>query len=356
MIVAAKGPSVIDSVGAFPKKQFPINFCFIMHGMVENLENSIFTASTHDVPKLDKLAYWANVLAGIWGPIQIEPTNPHLFDGRIHSVKSTHLTFNEIRFRGHNIHRTARNIARMKQGFYVLAFPRENPWTMTQEGKDFTLKPGNMYLLSNTVPYKSHDKAGYDTFNVIIPSRILENLVPGLELRYMFNLGPADKKANILHDFVKSFYRCLPFDGEEEALFMENSLLNLLTFLLMERSEDIEVNDSSVKLAHRRRVLDYIDKRLNDEFMSPETIARQNGLSAGYLHRIFKPSGATIMEMVREKRLCKAHSLLANPKFSGLSVTEVAYMVGFKHPSDFSRAYKRMYGFSPKETRFLRQK
>ncbi|OQY45266.1 MAG: hypothetical protein B6240_09050, partial [Desulfobacteraceae bacterium 4572_87] len=260
------------------------------------------------------------------------------------------------RFRGHNIHRTARNIARMKQGFYSLAFPRENPWTMTQKGEDFTLQPGNMYLLSNTVPYKSCDKEGYDTFNVIIPSRILENLVPDLALRYIFPLGPANKKANILHDFVKSFYRCLPFDKEEEALFMENSLLNLLAFILVENSESIEANDSSVKLAHRRRVLDYIAKDLNDEFMSPESIARQNGLSVSYLHRIFKPSGATVMEIIREKRLRKAYQLLAKPKFAGLSVIEIAYMVGFKHPSDFSRAYKRMYGFSPRETRSLHEK
>ncbi|OQY46039.1 MAG: hypothetical protein B6240_07895, partial [Desulfobacteraceae bacterium 4572_87] len=85
---------------------------------LENQEYGIFAASTRDVPGPDKIDYWASVLAGIWGPIQIEPTNPHQFEGRIHSVKSTHLIFNEIRFRGHNIHRTARNIARMKQGFY----------------------------------------------------------------------------------------------------------------------------------------------------------------------------------------------------------------------------------------------
>jgi AraC-like DNA-binding protein len=327
-----------------------------MFDKVENLENSIFTASTHDVPKPDKIAYWAGLLAEIWGPIQIEPTNPYVFEGQIRSVKSTHLIFNEIQFRGHNIHRTAHNIARMEQGFYSLAFPRKNTWSMTQKGENFTLQPGYIYLLSNTVPYKSHDKAGYDTFNVIIPSRILENLVPDLELRYIFPRAPANKKANILSDFVESFYRCLPFDGEEEALFMENSLLNLLAFILMENSESIEVNDSSVKLAHRRRVLDYIDKSLNDEFLSPETIAHQNGLSVSYLHRIFKPSCATVMEIVREKRLRKANELLAKPKFSGLSVIEIAYMVGFKYPSDFSRAYKRLYGFSPRETRSLHQK
>lgn len=313
--------------------------------------NSFFLASTRDVPKIEKIDYWASVLGDVWGHIQVEPTNRDEFDGKIRSVKSCQLTFNEIQFRGHNIHRTASNIAKMKQDFYVLAFPRGNSWQMKIRGELFTLKRGNIYLLSNTVPYKSIDKEGYDTFNVMIPSQILMNMVPNLETRYTFPLGGANRKAQILRDFVYSLYGCLPLGGDDEARFMENNLLNLLAFMLEDKFERIDASDSSVKLAHRKRILDYIDKNLGDEFMSPESIAQQHGISVSYLHRVFKPHRGTVVEVIREKRLQAAKRLLLNPDAAGLSITEVAYQVGFKHPSDFSRAYKGKYGHSPREAK-----
>lgn len=323
--------------------------------MEKQSASGLFKASTRDVAKSNKVDYWASMLADIWGQIQIEPTNAQEFEGQIQSTKLNQLVFNEIKFKGHNLHRTRSNIAKMKQGFYSLAFPKGKPWLMTQCNETFMLQPGNIYLLSNMIPYKSQDKGGYETFNIMIPSQILENLVPYLEPHYFFPLHQGNKKANILHDFVKSIYESLPLSSEDDACFMENNLLNLLAYVLKDESQSICIDDSSVRLAHRQRILDYISKNLPDEFMSPETIAKQHGISVSYLHRIFKPTDNTIVEIIRHKRLAKARQLLADNDFKGLSITEIAYRLGFKHPSDFSRAFKRLYGMSPKESRNLDQ-
>ena len=324
-------------------------------GEVRELEETVFKASTRDVSPAEKIDYWSEVMGGIWGNINVEPTDHRTFDGRISSIKCYQLVFNEIQFRGQNLHRTPSNIARMKQGFYVLAFPRGNPWPMTQNFSDFTLQTGNAYLLSNTVPFKSHDKKGYDTFNVMIPSQILEGLIPYLEPRYIFPLTHNNQKANVLGDFVRTVYNSLPFGVEDDARFMENSLLNMLAFVLCGSSDAIEADDSSVKLAHRRRVQDFITKNLSDEFMSPESIALAHGISVSYLHRIFKPTGRTVMETMRNQRLKRAKSILRDASMAGLSVTEIAYHLGFKHPSDFSRAFKSKFGLTPKEARQLAQ-
>jgi AraC-like DNA-binding protein len=315
------------------------------------MDVGIFTASTYHLPKFAKRDYWTKTLGEIWGDIQIEPTNIDCFEGRIRSVKANQLLFNEISFRGHNIHRTTRNIANMNNDFYVLAFPFGDPWQMNLRDETFTLKRGNAYLLCNSIPYKSKDKNGYDTFNVIIPTQLLRDLIPTLETRYILPLDQNNKKASILQSFVRSLYGCLPFRREDEASFMENNLLNLLAFVLKDNSKGIDANDTSVKLAHRGRILDYISRNLSQELMSPETIAEQQGISVSYLHRVFKPYGKTVVEVIREKRLQAAKRLLTQPDLAGLSVTEIAYRVGFKHPSDFSRAYKSLYGQSPRDAR-----
>lgn len=312
---------------------------------------TIFTASTRDVPAFEKVDYWTRKLSRIWGQIQIEPTCLDTFDGDIRSARLNRLVFNEIKFSGHNLNRTRANVSRMDQAFYSLAFPRGNPWQISQKDRQFTLAPGTMYLLLNTIPYRSHDRKGYETFNIIIPARMLENLVPYPEPRYFFPLDRANKKADILHDFVKGIYRSLPMASEEEDRFMEASLLNLLAYLLKESGDTVCTDDSSVKLAHRRRILDYIDTRLGDESLDPERIARVHGISVSYLHRIFKPVDRTVGDIIRTRRLDRSREMLEDPVYGGLSVTEIAFHNGFKHLSDFSRAFKRRFGLSPKACR-----
>lgn len=319
--------------------------------MVDKLECTVFKASTQDVQQRERISYWGAVLADIWGHIQIEPHNPHQFAGRIRSIKSNQLIFNEIRYRGHSIIRTKADIAKMKQGFYALAFPLGKPWMMTHNRQKIVLNPGNMYLLSNILPYRSHDREGYDTFNVMIPSNLLENHLPHLEPNYTFPIMGHNKKANIIHDFVKSMHGVLPFESEEDALLMEDSLLNILIFMLKDKTGSISSDDSSVRLAHRRRVLSYIAKNLSNENLSPESLAAQHGISVSYLHRIFKPTGRTVVGEIRHTRLARAREILLDPTLAGLSITEIAYSVGFKHPSDFSRAFKLRYGLSPREAR-----
>ena len=66
----------------------------------------------------------------------------------------------------------------------------------------------------------------HDTFNIIIPSLLLQNMLPCLETSYIFPLDQGNKKANILKGFVRSMYECLPFGEEEEARFMEKNAID----------------------------------------------------------------------------------------------------------------------------------
>jgi len=53
-------------------------------------------------------------------------------------------------------------------------------------------------------------------------------------------------------------------------------------------------------------------------------------------------------EFIRAIKLKKGAKLLSNPD---KNISEIGYMLGFKAPSHFSRAYKDYFGLSPKEYR-----
>jgi len=298
-----------------------------------------------------KKDHWGDAVDNTWKPITFLSTSSNISCGYIRSLKCHNLIFNCIRFRGEICCRKQNNIANINEDFYVLAFPQRPFWVTTNNSKEIRSEPRNTYLFSNILSCKSHDHMGYDTLNIIIPTRTLNALVSKMEHLYVFSPEQDGKKQELLRDIALLTFEKLPFLDEDEARFLENNLLNILLFTLENHSGQTEINDTSVKLAHRKRINDFIFNHLSDEFMNPDSIAQANGISVGYLHQIFKPTGCSIMETIRELRLEMAKQLLTNTSARMLSVTEIAYRLGFKYPSDFSRSFKQKYGTSPKSIR-----
>jgi AraC-like DNA-binding protein len=74
-------------------------------------------------------------------------------------------------------------------------------------------------------------------------------------------------------------------------------------------------------------------------------LAVQFGLSASYLQHLFKArTGSRLGRSLTEERLRRAALLLSN---SEMSVKEIAYTVGYKHPSSFIRAFDRHFQQPP---------
>ena len=82
-----------------------------------------------------------------------------------------------------------------------------------------------------------------------------------------------------------------------------------------------------------------------DSDLSVETIGADIGLSRVQLYRKVKAlTGYTPVDLLRKARLEKARQMLLT---TDLSVSEVAYKVGFTSPSYFSKCFKDEYGIVP---------
>ena len=95
------------------------------------------------------------------------------------------------------------------------------------------------------------------------------------------------------------------------------------------------------------RVMNSINKHLDDSELSVDTIAGEVGISRVHLHRKMKElTGQTPHDFIRNIRLKRAATLLAS---QGMNVTEVMYACGFSNSTSFSTIFKRFYGMSPRD-------
>lgn len=92
---------------------------------------------------------------------------------------------------------------------------------------------------------------------------------------------------------------------------------------------------------------DIIHAHLSDSDFSVEDIGKEIGLSRVQLYRKVKAmTGTTVVDLLKKARLAKAHRLLEK---RCMSISEVAYSVGFSSPSYFTKCFKEEYGVLPGE-------
>lgn len=88
-----------------------------------------------------------------------------------------------------------------------------------------------------------------------------------------------------------------------------------------------------------------IQKNLSNSEFGVEDIGKQIGLSRVQLYRKVKAmTGSSVVDLLRKARLAKAKRLLES---RSMSVSEVAYDVGFSAPSYFTKCFKDEYGMLP---------
>ena len=115
-------------------------------------------------------------------------------------------------------------------------------------------------------------------------------------------------------------------------------------------------SSASLRLSQEGRVRDfyikealtYIEQNFQND-ISVEGIAEFCGLNRSYFGRIFKETvGRSPQEFLLNYRMVKASELL---KLTDLSIGDVANAVGYPNQLHFSRAFKNVYGASPREWR-----
>lgn len=98
------------------------------------------------------------------------------------------------------------------------------------------------------------------------------------------------------------------------------------------------------------QVLQEIDRRATDSELSLNQLSEQFHVSASYLSRIIKEEvNCTFSELINEKRLTKARTMLLSPE--PYLMWEIAEQCGFTSQHYFCRVFKNHFGLSPQQCR-----
>ena len=108
-----------------------------------------------------------------------------------------------------------------------------------------------------------------------------------------------------------------------------------------------EVTSESVDQVFLKKVLDIIEKFMDDETFNVVSLSKHVNMSEAQLNRklnalIDQPPG----KLIRSMRLQRAADLI---KQNAGNIAEVCYQVGFSDQANFTRSFKKQFGISPSQ-------
>lgn len=171
---------------------------------------------------------------------------------------------------------------------------------------------------------------------------------------HFFKKNIDEKKAVILFESMANTERELAnglltnkFHPSFGKFFFRSKALNLLTdfFTKIRNRDSVYQGTTLYREEQINEAAKKIDQHINNTLPNLKSLAKELSISESTLKRYFrKIYGKNISAYFFEKKMEYAKQLLTTHKST---VTEVAYMVGYEKPSQFTRMFKRYYGIRP---------
>lgn len=215
-------------------------------------------------------------------------------------------------------------------------------------GEDISLGAGDLVIWTSTQAAEFTVMERLHKVSLVLPwSEVKERLPRGTS----FSGTVIDSRVGIgavLYSHVDSLAHQLELFSEVDHAAVRRATLELLTAAMSHR---VEAPQRGLALRYLKQLQDYILANLQDEHLSPTSIAAANSMSPRYVHMLFAQIGVSASSWIRTQRLERCRDDLRSRAYRDCGIAEIAYTWGFSDPSHFTRIFKRQYGLGPREYR-----
>lgn len=249
--------------------------------------------------------------------------------------------------------RTRQHIREDATDLCVLWFVKRGELAFSNQCGNKVARPGDFAVTRSMSPFfiecRTDDDSVHEVLHVTVPTHVLRTHIPHDLNTGLFMAGDKPELAIAENVLTDVFDDSGALSGESARVLVETALTVIGNAV---RSGD-EAAPSRQTIADRRLqdVLRFIEIHLSDPQLSTVMVAKGCGISPRYLSFLLRLKGTSFSELVWEQRLEKARDWLSTSDPRDISISEIAYGVGFKSPAHFSRMFKRVFGTNPREFR-----
>jgi AraC-like DNA-binding protein len=177
--------------------------------------------------------------------------------------------------------------------------------------------------------------------SIYMPRDLMESVIPDFSRHHA--AVRSDPAARLLAQHLMVMQRYVPQIPEEQLPSFIESTLELV-FTTLEHTPAPSI-DTSTQQALLHRIEQFIELRVHDPELDPQTVATAFGLSRSALYRAFAGHGG-VARYIKQRRLARAHHRLATSS-DEVSVTSLVESFGYRSSAHFWRNFREEFGYAP---------
>jgi AraC-like DNA-binding protein len=217
-------------------------------------------------------------------------------------------------------------------------------WIETPDGQ-VHIRPGDLFLLSLDEPFRGR-ATHHGGLSLTLPRDQFVAAAANFDAAAgTVVTGPLSA---LLVDYLRSLEARLIGMSPEELALAGRATAEMLAACVGPSRDRQEQARSAIASILFDRARSHIQAHFGDPELTPERVAQDLRVSRSNLYRVFEQAGG-VSRYIQQCRLFAAHAALTQE--SGRRIQDIAYSCGFKLASDFTRAFRREFGFSPREAR-----
>jgi AraC-like DNA-binding protein len=311
--------------------------------------------ATTDVTVGSGLGYWNDLNSRLLVPLDVQPIRGEPFDAALRIGALGSVGIAESISSPAVIEHSTVHVSRTRARLFTLMLSVKGAMRLSQSGREMRLAPGDFTLCDSHSPGRIFFDERNRAISLLVPDELLRRFIPApeavCEQRIDGNAGLGRVVSRMLPSIWTEVSEGLPTElGDSVA----RSILELVAtcYALHGRSRATDTHGApQTKRARASHIKYVLETSLADPDLGVRTVADSLRISVRYVHRLFAAEGETVSQYILRRRLEECATQLANPRWSGETMTQIAVNWGFSSLPHFSRSFRSRFGVSPSEYR-----
>lgn len=304
------------------------------------------TWSTDTVRGKETFSYWRYVVRE--AVLNVAPeTDSGDFKACISWRKLGKLKFSNFVSSPHILFRKREHLAEAENDNYLISLQREGRSLISQGGDDFSLEPGEIAIVDGQQPFRTTFPEKVSRAIAVIPRRALENRAPWIQRSPIRKISADSSFIGLIQNHLLRLTDFRDDFSEAEAMLLTENLCNLIA-LASARAIPTDRWKPTLQI---EAILAFCRNNLSNPELSIQSVASRFKISVRTVHQRFSEHGTSFGRWIVNNRLDACQQALQDPSRRALTITEIAYSLGFNDLSHFNRLYRARFGETPGASR-----
>ena len=307
--------------------------------------------TTDSVAPRQRVAFWQEMVCQSFVKAHCGSSIGESFRGRISTDDFGDAQVSRIDAGHQRIDRRRIDIAQCDRPRYYLCYQAAGRARFADRHSESFVDTGDLILLNNCEPYSVEYEDAVTEFVLQVPHALLHDRFRHPNQHVGRKLSGQHGVARLTADLLMSCARHADGLSESQRMLTSQMALNLVVELLL--SESTADTAGLHRAVLKARIQQCVLSRIADPGLSLAGVAREMGLSTGYVCQLFRTDGDSFGRFLLRQRVEHCRRELSNPLLRNLRISEIALRGGFNDLSHFSRVFRDGVGASPTDYRNL---